>query len=134
AAENAGIKRLQRKVDARHLEARLFQPCGGLRERERLAPQFVRIDEHRLERRISLRAPHGLQGNSGERGRKSFGCVKDIVARGLGIQGRPSSRLMPSNYFDFGRCSIGPHAGSRLAPAPSMRLRYRRHISSWWSP
>ena len=56
-------------------------PVGGLCERERLAPQFVRIDEHRLERRISLRASHGLQGNGGERGRNFFGCVKHIAAR-----------------------------------------------------
>ena len=81
AGEGVGIERLQRKIDARHLQARPFQPCGGLCERERLAPQFVRIDEHRLERSISLRAPHGLQGYAGERDGNFFGCVKHIAAR-----------------------------------------------------
>ena len=57
AGQAAGLELLQRKVDARHLETRPFQPCGGLGEREGLTPQFVRIDQHRLELHVGFHAP-----------------------------------------------------------------------------
>jgi hypothetical protein len=96
AGEGDGIKRLQRKVDARHLEARLFQPCGGLCERERLAPQFVRIVV-RLKRRISL---PGLRSQeyAGERG-ELFRGVKHSGTR-TGIEVHPLT-LDPSDHLTW---------------------------------
>ena len=46
--ERCGFELLQRKIEAQNLEALALQPGGGLRQRERLPPQLVGIDQYGL--------------------------------------------------------------------------------------
>ena len=52
SVQGIGIELLQREVDADDFETGGLQKCGGRGQVERLAAQFVRVDQNGLERQL----------------------------------------------------------------------------------